>query len=87
MAGIPLSRNTSAMNNTLLKPRVISVALGAVLSLLTACAASPYASKPPLTASRDSSGPVKNPDIIRDGTRIPVETYYNWPPIGNNGPH
>jgi hypothetical protein len=74
------------MNNTLLKQRIISVALGGVLSLLPACATSPYANKPPLTASRDSSGPVRNPDIIRDGTRVPVTTYYNWPPIGDTGP-
>jgi hypothetical protein len=74
------------MNNTLLKQRIISVALGAVLSLLTACATSPSASKPPLTASRDSSGPVRTPDIIRAGTRIPVTTYYDWPPIGDTGP-
>jgi hypothetical protein len=74
------------MKNTLLKQRIISVAVGALLSLLAACATSPYASKPPLTASRDSSGSVKNPDIIRDGTRIPVETYYNWPPLGDTNP-
>ena len=74
------------MNNTALTQRIVSVAVGALMSLLTACATSPYASKPPLTASRDSSGPVQNPDIIRGGTRIPVTTYYNWPPIGDTGP-
>jgi hypothetical protein len=73
------------MNNTLLKQRIASVAAGALMSLLAACATSP-SSKPPLTASRDSSGPVKNPDIIGAGPRIPVTTYYDWPPIGDQGP-
>ena len=74
------------MNNTVLKQRIISLAAGALLSLLTACATSPYASKPPLTASRDSSGPVRNPDIIRGGYKIPVTTYYDWPPFGDESP-
>jgi hypothetical protein len=86
VAGIFSRRVSSRMNNIALKQRVISLAVGALLGLLTACATSPYASKPPLTASRDSSGPVRNPDIIDGGNRIPVTTYYNWPPMGDNGP-
>jgi hypothetical protein len=74
------------MNHTSLKQRIVSVAVGALISLLAACATSPSASKPPLTASRDSSGPVKNADIIGAGPRIPVETYYDWPPIGDQSP-
>jgi hypothetical protein len=76
------------MKNTLLKRRSINLAVVSFFGLLVACTTntSPYASKGLLTASRDSSGPVKNPDIIDGGTRIPVETYYNWPPLGNNNP-
>jgi hypothetical protein len=29
---------------------------------------------------------VRNPDIIDGGTRIPVQTYYNWPPVGDTPP-
>jgi len=76
------------MKNTLLKQATINLAVVSLFGLLGACAvtAPPNASKPPLTASRDSSGPVRNPDIIDGGVRIPVETYYDWPPIGDNGP-
>jgi hypothetical protein len=59
----------------------INFAVVSLLGLLGACSAirSSSASKPSLTASRDSSGPVRNPDIILDGIRIPVTTYYDWP--------
>jgi hypothetical protein len=73
------------MKNRILKQTAINLAVVLLFSLFGACAATD-AGRRPLTASRDSSGPVKNPDIIRDGTRIPVETYYNWPPIGDNNP-
>lgn len=81
-----MGRLLCGMNNTVLKQRIMSLAVGALLSLLAACATSPYPSKPPVTASRDSSDPVKNPDIIYAGTRIPVTTYHDWPPIGDHGP-
>jgi hypothetical protein len=71
------------MKNTLLKQLAINLAVVSLLGLLGACTTTttPYA-----TASRDSSGPVRDPDIIYGGNRIPVETYYDWPPIGNNNP-
>ena len=76
------------MKNKILKQTTTNLAVVFLLGLLGACTTttSPYASQRPLTASRDSSGPVRNPDIIDGGTRIPVETYYNWPPIGDTGP-
>ena len=75
------------MKNTLLKQTTINLAVVSLFGLLGACTTttSPYASQRPLIASRDSSGPVKDPDIISGGNRIPVETYYNWPPIGDEG--
>ena len=81
--GVPWS-----MKYRILKQTTINLALVLLFGLLGACAAttSSYASRRPLTASRDSSGPVKDPDIITGGMRIPVETYYNWPPIGDQGP-
>lgn len=87
MAGTWARGILSGMKNTVLTQRIVSVAVGTLMSLLTACTTSPYANKPPLTASRDSSGPVQNADIIRGGTRIPVTTYYNWPPVGDTGPN
>ena len=76
------------MKNKLLRRRIVNLTVVSLFGLLAACAAttSPNASKPPLTASRDSSGPVRDPDIIDGGTRIPVETYYNWPPFGDRNP-
>jgi hypothetical protein len=76
------------MKSRILKQTTINLAVVLLFSLLGACTAttSPYATQRPLTASRDSSGPVRNPDIIDGGVRIPVETYYNWPPIGDNTP-
>jgi hypothetical protein len=138
------------MNNTLLKQRIISLAAGALLSLLAACAttASPRAESALLSAGftakvattakqrqelqtlpegrissvtrnektfyispdapnnrlyvgnkaqyetykrlttplRDSSGPVMRQPIIRGGIKIPVETFYDWPPFGNENP-
>jgi hypothetical protein len=76
------------MKNRILKQTAVSVAVVLSFSLLGACttATSPYANQRTVSASRDSSGPVQNPDIIRGGVRIPVETYYNWPPIGDQGP-
>jgi hypothetical protein len=76
------------MKNKLLRGMLVRLAVVSLFGLLAACAAttSPNANKPPLTASRDSSSPVRNPDIIDGGVRIPVETYYDWPPIGDQGP-
>jgi hypothetical protein len=76
------------MKNTLFKQRALNLAVVSMFVLLGACTTttSPYASNRPLTASRDSSGPVSDPDIITGGVRIPVDTYYNWPPIGDQGP-
>src|SRR4051812_32034420 len=76
------------MKNTSFKQITARLAVIVLLSLLAACAttASPQASKAPRIASRDSSGPVRNPDIILPSTRIPVTTYYDWPPIGDNPP-
>jgi hypothetical protein len=88
MAGIRSPVIPSDMKNTLLKKTTIKLAVVSLFGLLGACAAttSPNASKAPLTASRDSSGPVKNPDIISGGNRIPVTTYYDWPPFGDGNP-
>jgi hypothetical protein len=69
---------------TTLKQQTINLAVVALVSLLGACATT--TGKPPLLASRDSSGPVRNPDIIIGGNRIPVTTYYDFPPIGDQGP-
>jgi hypothetical protein len=76
------------MNKNLFKKTTITLAVVSLAGLLGACSAtrSPYASRPPLTASRDSSAPVRDPDIITGGVRIPVETYYNWPPFGDQSP-
>jgi hypothetical protein len=76
------------MKNRILKQTAINLAVVLLFALLGACAetTSSYASRRPLTASRDSSGPVQDPDIIDGGVRIPVNTYYNWPPIGDQGP-
>jgi hypothetical protein len=76
------------MKNTILRQATFNLAFVLLFGLLSACTAttSPYASQRPLTASRDSSGPVRDLDIIDGGTRIPVETYYDWPPIGDNNP-
>jgi hypothetical protein len=76
------------MKKKLLRQTAFNLAVVSLFVLLGACTAttSPYASNRPLTASRDSSGPVRDPDIITGGVRIPVETYYNSPPIGDQGP-
>ncbi|MEY2506627.1 MAG: hypothetical protein QOH01_956 [Verrucomicrobiota bacterium] len=78
----------SSMKQSILKQTTINLAVVLLFALLGACAetTSSYASRRPLTASRDSSGPVQDPDIIDGGVRIPVNTYYNWPPIGDQGP-
>jgi hypothetical protein len=88
MAGSDAARVPFLMKNRLLKQTFINLSVVLVFGLLGACAATTTSdtSRRPLTASRDSSGPVRNPDIIDGGTRIPVETYYNWPPIGDTGP-
>jgi len=88
IAGIPSRRIASWMKNKLLRRTIVNLAVVSLFSLLGACAATTTAnvSKPRLTASRDSSGPVRNPDIIDGGTRIPVETYYDWPPLGDRNP-
>ena len=77
------------MKKRILKRTTINLAVVLLFGLLGACTAttSPYAAQRPLTASRDSSGPVREPDIIYAGDRIPVSTYYNWPPIGDTGPN
>jgi hypothetical protein len=73
------------MKKMLLRRMTIRLTVVGLLSLLGACStATPrYASNRPV---RDSSGPVKNPDIIHAGTRVPVTTYYDWPPIGDQKP-
>jgi len=38
------------------------------------------------TPLRDSSGPVMRDPIIYGGIKIPVETFYDWPPFGDEGP-
>jgi hypothetical protein len=85
VAGSAAGRVTSSMKNRILKQTCINLAVVLLVSLLGACAATDT-SRRPLTASRDSAGPVRDPDIITGGVRIPVETYYNWPPIGDNNP-
>jgi hypothetical protein len=88
MAGSPSGGVPSSMKNSILKQTTINLSVVLLFGLLGACAetTSSYASRRPLTASRDSSGPVQDPDIITGGVRIPVDTYYNWPPIGDQGP-
>jgi hypothetical protein len=88
IAGVRSCRIPLRMKNMLLKQTSIYLAVVSLFSLLGACATSTStdARKPPLTASRDSSGPVKNPDIISGGNRIPVTTYYDWPPFGDQNP-
>jgi hypothetical protein len=88
MAGSRSGGVLCSMKNSVFKKTTINLALVLLFGLLAACAetTSSYASRRPLTASRDSSGPVHDPDIIKGGVRIPVDTYYNWPPIGDQGP-
>jgi hypothetical protein len=88
MAGSRGGGVPSFMKRNILKQTTINLALVLLFGLLGACAetTSSYASRRPLTASRDSSGPVQDPDIISGGVRIPVNTYYNWPAIGDQGP-
>jgi hypothetical protein len=85
MAGIAVGRVHFPMKNRILQQISINLAVVLLVSLLGACAATDTSQRP-LTASRDSSGAVRDPDIITGGVRIPVETYYNWPPIGDNNP-
>jgi hypothetical protein len=87
MAGICAPRVASDMKNKLLKQITLNLTAVSLFILLGACTTTttPYASNRPLTAYRDSSGPVRGPDIIDGGTRIPVETYYDFPPIGDQG--
>ncbi|MEY2502249.1 MAG: hypothetical protein QOI07_2583 [Verrucomicrobiota bacterium] len=88
MAGSSGGGVPSSMKNSILKQTTIDLGLVLLFGLLGGCAetTSSYANRRPLTASRDSSGPVQDPDIIDGGVRIPVNTYYNWPPIGDQGP-
>src|SRR3954466_7426610 len=76
------------MKNKILRKATIGLAVVLLLGLFGACSTttSSTASRRPLTASRDSSGPARNPDIIEGGTRIPAQTSSTCPPSGDTGP-
>lgn len=68
------------MKNKILKKTTINLAVVLLFGLLGACAetTSSHSSRRPVIASRDSSGPVRNPDIINGGSRI-RDTFFDSP--------